>query len=108
MSNIVDELERLKKENQWLEIELKQFRDSKEQELSGSSPGTGDIPQIVPPMAPDSLRKTVGSPSLSGHLIVSDGWYFLISWLLKKKSTILDIGCGCGKPARMFLHHPFT
>jgi len=100
---------KIKQVNQWLKMEVERFRKEQKQFSSENNFvfGTDKIPDFVAPIPPNSLRATVSSPSLAGYLIVADGWYFLISWLLKKRATILDIGCGCGKLARLFLHHPF-
>lgn len=97
------------KQVQWLKMELERLRIEQKQfgKKNNFVFGTEKIPDFIVPVPPNSLRATVGSPSLASYLIVADGWYFLISWLLKKRATILDIGCGCGKLARLFLHHPF-
>ncbi len=106
-----NDLENLKKENQWLKMELDMFKQEQElgqiiSDYENVLFGTEQIQSIVPPLAPAYLRNTVSSPSLSGYYFVADGWYFLISRLLKEKSSVLDIGCGCGKLARLFLYHP--
>jgi SAM-dependent methyltransferase len=70
--------------------------------------GTGLIGEMVPPIAGTSLRANVGSPSLTGYLFVSDAWYSVLSRFLRDNSTVLDIGCGCGKNARTLVYHPYV
>jgi SAM-dependent methyltransferase len=68
--------------------------------------GTGLIAEIVPPIAATSLRANVGSPSLLGNLFVADAWCLVLSRFLRENTTVLDIGCGCGKMARSLVYHP--
>ncbi len=68
--------------------------------------GTGQIGKMIPPIPPLSLRVTVSSASMAGYLIIADAWNFVINQFLKDNATILDIGCGCGKMARLFVHNP--
>ncbi|MCP4106371.1 MAG: class I SAM-dependent methyltransferase [Desulfobacteraceae bacterium] len=105
-----NDLETLKKENQWLKLELNMFKNEQNRTMSDYENipfGTDQIQNTVPPLAPNYIRNTVSSPSLSGYYLVADGWYFLISQLLEKESSVLDIGCGCAKIARLFLYHPY-
>jgi SAM-dependent methyltransferase len=100
----------LEKENEWLKQELRQFRGT-EAEFAGDGPvfgGTGYIGEIVPPIAGSRLRAAVGSPSLAGHLKVADAWQSVLSRFLRQDSTVLDMGCGCGKDARNLIYHPFV
>jgi SAM-dependent methyltransferase len=79
-------------------------------QFSGETPqyaGTNRIGAIVPPIAGMALRANVGSPSLVGHLFVADAWHCVVSRFLTKNSTVLDIGCGCGKTARTLVYHPY-
>jgi SAM-dependent methyltransferase len=109
MPSIEEELAETRKQNQWLKLELDMFRKEEAQFSQDENLvcGAGEIPALVPPVAHASLRRTVSSPSLAGYFLVADGWCGLLNWLLRKKaSSVLDIGCGCGKMARLFVHHP--
>jgi SAM-dependent methyltransferase len=80
------------------------------QQVTRESPqyfGTARIGEIVPPVAGTALRTNVGSPSLVAHLFVADAWRCVVSRFLTENSTVLDIGCGCGKTARTLVYHPY-
>jgi SAM-dependent methyltransferase len=100
----------LKMQNEWLRLKVAQYQDE-ENTYGGDGPitmGTGLIAEIVPPIASSRLRAGVGSPTLAGHLLVADTWHAVLSRYLKEQSTLLDMGCGCGKDARNLLHHPYV
>ncbi len=100
----------IEKELTWLRMEVSQFR--KEQHtIGGDGPvitGTGRVAEIVPEIPPSRVRATVSSPSLGGHLLVTYAWHCVLTRFLKADSTVLDIGCGCGKDARSFIYHPYV
>jgi SAM-dependent methyltransferase len=60
------------------------------------------------PLPPKELMIRVGSPDAANFLYVCDQWSQVAGRLLKPNARILDIGAGCGKPARAFLHHPYV
>jgi len=82
--------------------EEKQFRSEQPFAL-----GTGVIAEIVPPIAGEPVRSSVGSPSMAGYLVSGDAWQIVLSRFLKENSKVLDIGCGCGKMARNLSYHPY-
>ena len=103
-------LAELEAENRTLKAQVAQYRLEEKEFESGLPFLAGDrrIAEIVPPMPPAPLRKTVGSPSMAGYLVSSDSWQCVLSRFLKDRSRVLDIACGCGKMARTFIYHPYV
>jgi len=62
----------------------------------------------VLPFPPESLMWAVGASSLELFLVVGDAWAQVIQKYLPPHATVVDIGCGCGRSARMFVRHPFV
>jgi hypothetical protein len=60
------------------------------------------------PLPPKELMSRVGSPDAANFLYVCDQWSQVAGRLLKPRTRILDVGAGCGKPARAFLHNPYV
>jgi SAM-dependent methyltransferase len=59
------------------------------------------------PLPPFELMHRVGASDVTNFLFVCDQWAQVAGRLLRPHSRVLDIGAGCGKPARAFLHHPY-
>jgi SAM-dependent methyltransferase len=100
----------LEKANASMAMQLDQFR-AEQQTFGTDEPvvaGSGRVLQIVPPFARANLRSAVGCPGFAGHLFVADAWHCVLSRFLKENSTVLDMGCGCGKDARSLLYHPYV
>ena len=57
------------------------------------------------PLPPAEYMARVGSHSVEQFLFIGDQWAQIINRLMKPNARILDLGCGCGKPARLFLNH---
>lgn len=57
------------------------------------------------PLPPAEFMGRVGSQTVEQFLFIADQWGQLINRLMKPNARILDIGSGCGKPARLFLNH---
>jgi SAM-dependent methyltransferase len=104
------DVEALQQQITWLKMDLDQMKREEQQftSESGYHGGTGFLARVVPPIAPYSLRATVSSSSMAGYLITADAWYFAVSQYLKENACVMDIGCGCGKMARILLGHPYV
>ena len=62
----------------------------------------------IAPIPPESLLWSVGGSSVENFLAVSDFWAQMMAPYVQPASTVLDIGCGCGRSARTLLCHPFV
>lgn len=62
----------------------------------------------IMPLPPDGLLWSVGGSSLEVFFVVADAWDQAIAPYLQPDSTVLEIGCGCGRNARCLLRHPFV
>jgi SAM-dependent methyltransferase len=58
------------------------------------------------PLPPHSLLWSVGGASLELFLVVADAWNQAMSPYIQPNTTVLDIGCGCGRSARTLLLYP--
>ena len=58
------------------------------------------------PLPPSQLRTAVSGSDVGGFYQIGESWAQVISHLIKDNDTILDIGCGCGKTARLLLLNP--
>jgi SAM-dependent methyltransferase len=70
-----------------------------------SSP-KGFIADIMPAVADAAARSTEGALSLVDYLLIGDTWSFFLNRFLKAKSTVLELGCGCGAIARRLTLSP--
>jgi SAM-dependent methyltransferase len=70
-------------------------------------PYYGPWPGVVPLPSPEMMA-TSGAPSVENFLVVGDAWGQTVGQYLAPRSSVLDIGCGCGKTARTLVHHPFV
>ena len=76
--------------------------------LAASFDWTYPMSAAAIPLPPLELMHRVGAPDAANFLYVCDQWAQVAGRQLKSDSRILDIGAGCGKPARAFLHHPYV
>lgn len=57
----------------------------------------------VPPLPSLGLMATLGAPNLENFFVVGDAWFHIISEYLTAESSIVDVGCGCGRHTRYLL-----
>jgi SAM-dependent methyltransferase len=57
----------------------------------------------VIPLPPESLLWSVGGSSLELFLLVGDAWMQAMAPYIQAGTSVLDIGCGCGRSARTLL-----
>ncbi len=61
----------------------------------------------VAPLPNEPMMYHIGAPTVENFLVVAEAWGQLVSRELTPHARVLDIGCGCGRTARMLLHHPY-
>ena len=61
--------------------------------------------KYVIPIPPDTLLWSVGAPSIENFLVVGDAWAQVVSRYTPESSTVLDIGSGCGRTARVLINN---
>ena len=59
----------------------------------------------VIPLPPSDLMGVVGAPSRENFLIVGDAWAQMATRYCPEAATVLDIGCGCGRIARVLFNN---
>jgi SAM-dependent methyltransferase len=65
--------------------------------------------ESVIPLPHPVLINTTGKLSLEQFLVVGEAWNQVVSrFIVRRDSTVLDIGCGCGKTARFLVSNPFV
>ena len=76
------------------------------EELSKKTHPSYQLWKNVIPLPSLELMKSTGAPTVENFLVVGDAWSQVLSRYIKKEATLLDIGCGCGKTARMLITNP--
>jgi len=72
----------------------------------GPGDETGSHPRYprwrgVVPLPPDGLMWSAGAPDVENFLVVGDAWAQLVRRHLPPRGMVLDVGCGCGRLARV-------
>ncbi len=57
--------------------------------------------KYVIPFPTDTMMGNVGAPSIENFLVIADAWGRIGSRHMPEGATVLDIGCGCGRIARV-------
>lgn len=60
----------------------------------------------VVPLPPEGLMWSAGAPDVENFLVVGDAWAQLVRRHLPPRGSVLDIGCGCGRLARVLAADP--
>ena len=61
--------------------------------------------KYVIPLPPDGMMGSVGAPSIENFLVVADAWGQIICRHTPENATVMDIGCGCGRIARVLVNN---
>jgi len=48
---------------------------------------------------------SVGAPTVENFLVVGDAWAQLVSRYVPENATVVDLGCGCGRTARLLINN---
>jgi hypothetical protein len=82
--------------------------------ISRIQPGDGRLINVryeawthIVPLPPDNLMWSVRAATVEGFLVLGDARAQLVSRHTPPKSTVLDIGCGCGRTARVLINNRY-
>lgn len=61
----------------------------------------------VIPLPTDSLMWSVGGATIEIFLLVGDAWAQIVSRYTTSECSVLDMGCGCGRTARVLINNKY-
>ena len=61
----------------------------------------------MPAIAGISHRLTAGALLIADDAVVASYWHAVVSRLLRRESSVLELECGCGTLARNLIYHPY-
>ena len=67
--------------------------------------------KYVIPLPPERMMGNIGAPSIENFLVVADAWGQVVNRHVPDGATVdgatvMDIGCGCGRVARVLVNNP--
>jgi len=89
--------------------------DTQEQERDLAMPTMADADQTHPgyprwkyvlPLPNERMMLHVGAETVENFFVVADAWAQVLSRYVPPGSHVLDIGCGCGRTARILANNP--
>ena len=70
--------------------------------------GYGGRWKHVLPLPSAQMMLHVGAETVDNFLFVADAWAQLLGRYIKPGSHVMDVGCGCGRTARMLVNNPYV
>lgn len=62
--------------------------------------------KYVPPLPNEAMMYHIGAPNGENFYVVAEAWAHVLSHYLQPGSHVLDMGCGCGRTARLLALNP--
>jgi len=59
----------------------------------------------VIPLPTDSLMWSTGGATIENFIVLGDAWAQVVTRYTPESATVLDIGCGCGRTARVLVNN---
>ena len=62
--------------------------------------------KYVLPLPNETMMYHIGAPHVENFYVVAEAWAYVLSHYLQPHSHVLDMGCGCGRTARLLALNP--